>query len=60
MIILEASGLGKAFGGVLAVDGVSFAVERGEMLAMIGPNGAGKSTCFNLSAASCARTRGAC
>jgi branched-chain amino acid transport system ATP-binding protein len=48
MTVLEAVGLGKAFGGVLALDGVSFSVEAGEMLAMIGPNGAGKSTCFNL------------
>jgi len=46
--VLEAIGLSKSFGGVQAVCGVSFAVERGEMLAMIGPNGAGKSTCFDL------------
>jgi branched-chain amino acid transport system ATP-binding protein len=46
--VLEARGLRKAFGGVQAVDGVSFAVEAGRLLAMIGPNGAGKTTCFNL------------
>jgi branched-chain amino acid transport system ATP-binding protein len=46
--LLEVQGLCKAFGGVIAVDDVSFALERGELLAMIGPNGAGKSTCFNL------------
>jgi branched-chain amino acid transport system ATP-binding protein len=46
--LLEVRGLSKAFGGVRAVRDVSFALERGEMLAMIGPNGAGKSTCFNL------------
>jgi branched-chain amino acid transport system ATP-binding protein len=46
--VLEAIGLHKSFGGVHAVSDVSFALQRGEMLAMIGPNGAGKSTCFNL------------
>jgi branched-chain amino acid transport system ATP-binding protein len=48
MSLLAVEGLRKAFGGVQAVGGVSFAVERGEMLALIGPNGAGKSTCFNM------------
>jgi branched-chain amino acid transport system ATP-binding protein len=46
--VLEAQGLVKSFGGVRAVDGVSFKVEAGRLLAMIGPNGAGKSTCFNV------------
>jgi branched-chain amino acid transport system ATP-binding protein len=45
---LEIRALSKAFGGVHAVDNVSFAVGKGEFLAMIGPNGAGKSTCFNM------------
>src|SRR5580704_3968874 len=40
--------LSKAFGGVRAVNEVSFDIKRGEFLAMIGPNGAGKSTCFNM------------
>lgn len=46
--ILEVSGLVKAFGGLLAVSGVSFELGRGEILGMIGPNGAGKSTTFDL------------
>jgi branched-chain amino acid transport system ATP-binding protein len=46
--ILEVEGLRKAFGGVIAVDRVSFAVEPGQLFAIIGPNGAGKSTCFNM------------
>ncbi len=45
---LEAQNIQKSFGGVRAVDQVSFGVRPGEMLALIGPNGAGKSTCFNL------------
>ena len=46
--VLEITGLAKAFGGVKAVDDVSFEVAAGEMLALIGPNGAGKTTCFNM------------
>ena len=48
MIVLDVAGLSKRFRGVRAVEGVSFQVAAGEMLALIGPNGAGKSTCFNL------------
>lgn len=46
--VLEVKNLSKSFGGVKAVNGVSFSLDSGEALAMIGPNGAGKSTCFNL------------
>ena len=46
--LLQVSGLTRSFGGVRAVDDVSFDLARGELLALLGPNGAGKSTCFNM------------
>jgi branched-chain amino acid transport system ATP-binding protein len=46
--LLEVDGLCKHFGGLRAVDEVSFTVGNGEILGLIGPNGAGKSTLFNL------------
>jgi branched-chain amino acid transport system ATP-binding protein len=48
MSLLAVRELSRSFGGVHALRGVSFAVARGEMLALIGPNGAGKTTCFNV------------
>jgi branched-chain amino acid transport system ATP-binding protein len=47
-IVLQVHGLTKTFAGVDAVNGVSFSVAAGEIVALIGPNGAGKTTCFNL------------
>ncbi|MGD1973304.1 MAG: ATP-binding cassette domain-containing protein, partial [Desulfobacterales bacterium] len=46
--VLEVHELTKSFGGVQAVNNLSFDLAGGQLLAMIGPNGAGKSTCFNL------------
>jgi branched-chain amino acid transport system ATP-binding protein len=48
MSLMKVQNLGKSFGGVKAVDGISFDLEAGELLALIGPNGAGKSTTFNM------------
>jgi ABC-2 type transport system ATP-binding protein len=48
MAIIEASGLTKRFGPVLAVDQLSFEVERGSVVAFLGPNGAGKSTTLRM------------
>jgi len=48
MKALEVEKLEKSFGGVKAVDGISFSVEEGETVGIIGPNGAGKTTVFNL------------
>src|SRR6218665_529350 len=48
MTLLKVTNLGKSFGGVKAVDGISFELPPGELLALIGPNGAGKSTTFNM------------
>ena len=47
-VLLSAKNLSVRFGGVLAVNRVSFEVQRGEVFTLIGPNGAGKTTVFNL------------
>jgi ABC-type branched-subunit amino acid transport system ATPase component len=46
--VLEVRNLTKRFGGLVAVDSLSFAVSEGETVSIIGPNGAGKTTVFNL------------
>ena len=48
MTLLAVQEISKSFGGVRALDGMSFTLAPGEQLALIGPNGAGKTTCFNL------------
>src|SRR5262249_19099530 len=47
-LALEVKGLTKAFGGLRAVDGVSFEIPEKHLSALIGPNGSGKTTLFNL------------
>ncbi len=56
--LLETRGLGRAFGALQAVAGVSLAVEPGEIRAVIGPNGAGKTTLFHLISGLLAPTSG--
>ena len=46
--LMVARAVGKRFGGLQALSGVSFAIRRGEIYGLIGPNGAGKTTLFNL------------
>jgi branched-chain amino acid transport system ATP-binding protein len=56
--ILEVRGLCKSFGGISAVNDVSFEVHEGEILGLIGPNGSGKSTLFNCILGQLTRTSG--
>ncbi len=48
MALVEAQDLVKRFGSLTAVDGISFSVERGEVVGFLGPNGAGKSTAMKI------------
>jgi branched-chain amino acid transport system ATP-binding protein len=48
LALLEVDNVTKRFGGIVALDGVSFTAEPGEIIGLIGPNGAGKTTAFNV------------
>ena len=58
MALLETFDLSKHFGGLRAVEGLSFEIREGEILGLIGPNGAGKSTLFNMLSGFFPPTRG--
>lgn len=58
MSLLQVTGLTKRFGGLKAVNDVSFEVRPGEILGLIGPNGAGKTTIFNLISGILAQDKG--
>ena len=57
-ILLEATGVAKTFGGLKAVDDVSFSLRAGIITTLVGPNGAGKTTLFNLMTGHLAPDRG--
>ncbi|PAY07871.1 metal-dependent hydrolase [Bradyrhizobium sp. UFLA03-84] len=58
LTVLSAGRLRRSFGGLLAVDDISFDVKGGEILGILGPNGAGKSTLFNLISGALSRSKG--
>src|SRR5205809_6497204 len=55
---VEADGLGKAYGSLVAVEDLTFSVESGEILGVLGPNGAGKTTAIRVLTTLLAPTRG--
>src|SRR5690242_17231441 len=57
--LLELDNVSKRFGGLLAVDGVSFSLTERSITALVGPNGAGKTTCFNMIAGALRPSAGA-
>ncbi|QAA92784.1 branched-chain amino acid ABC transporter ATP-binding protein/permease [Pollutimonas thiosulfatoxidans] len=57
-LVLEVDGIRKEFGGLVAVNDISFKLKAGEIMGLIGPNGAGKSTTFNLITGVLPATRG--
>ena len=56
--VLKVEGLRKEFGGLVAVNDVSFEIGKGEFVGLIGPNGCGKSTTFNCISGLLNQTRG--
>jgi branched-chain amino acid transport system permease protein len=58
LTVISASHLRRSFGGLVAVDDISFDVKSGEILGILGPNGAGKSTLFNLISGALSRSKG--
>jgi len=57
-LLLEVKDLSKSFGGLLALSGLSFSVNKGDVVGLIGPNGSGKSTAFNIVAGTFPPTAG--
>jgi len=57
-VLIDVKGLDKTFGGVHAIEGLSFSVDAGQVYSVIGPNGAGKTTLFNLITGFYTPTRG--